>query len=166
MASGFCAQCFNGYTLQPNGTCTVNTCNRASNCSLCSYNQTICYLCNPGYIQTNLFSGNCTQISTTYSCNVQGCALCQPSNPNQCQTCSPFYSFKNGACDPLNCAANCIFCLSPNSCFICQAGFYLSNGTGGCLPNNSTVVTCTNAIPNCVGCQTQTISGTATTVCV
>lgn len=45
MGLGICAQCADGYSLQPNGTCTINSCDPDSNCSLCSSNQYICYLC-------------------------------------------------------------------------------------------------------------------------
>lgn len=69
MEIGICAQCANGYSLQANGTCTINACNGNNNCSLCSSNQNTCYLCKAGYIQSSILnSSNCTQISNNYSC--------------------------------------------------------------------------------------------------
>lgn len=78
--TNICSQCDNGFNLQTDGTCLQNTCNRINNCTLCSINQKICYLCNPGYIQNTLFGPACVAISANYSCNVAGCAVCQSSS--------------------------------------------------------------------------------------
>jgi hypothetical protein len=156
MNVGFCAQCYNGYSLQSNGTCSLNPCNLVNNCSLCSLDQSICYACKPGYLPYSPMSYYCVQVAANYSCQVLGCAVCQPNNPSKCQTCSPFNSLTNsGVCDPINCVTNCIFCLSPTSCIVCQVGFILtvnSNNQTACTAGNSTVTTCPSTIANCVGC--------------
>lgn len=63
-----CTECDLGYTLQKNGTCLKNTCNSTSNCQLCSTDRNLCFLCNTGYIQDGLFSGNCSALSANYEC--------------------------------------------------------------------------------------------------
>lgn len=152
--SNICAQCDNGFTLQSDGSCLQNICNRANNCSLCSVNQLICYTCNPGYIQSTLFGPSCTQISSSYSCQVAGCAVC--TSANVCKTCSPFYNITSqGTCTPFTCVANCLFCLASNTCLICEAGFIYTTGNT-CISNTTTAVSCFNTISNCFACVNQT----------
>lgn len=167
---GICAQCDNGFSLQSNGACVQNVCNKGNNCTLCNFNQTVCYVCNPGFIQSTLFGPSCTPVNLNYSCQVSGCALCSSSNPNQCQTCSPYYFINDGACQAYSCIANCIACLSNNTCLVCQAGFYLSTANT-CLLNAyfPSAVACPtgqNAIPGCVGCQTNAQSQTICSMCM
>lgn len=165
-STGVCGQCFNGYSLQSSGACTQNVCNRVNNCTLCDYQQNICYACNPGYIPSTFMSKSCVSVLANYSCAVSGCTVCQSNNPNFCQTCSPFNSLtNNGQCDPINCITNCIFCLSSNQCIICSAGFYLTTTNTCASFANSTSTACPSSITNCVGCQVQNVQGVNVTVC-
>lgn len=124
LTTNVCAQCDNGFTLQSNNTCTQNTCNRVNNCLLCSLNQQTCYVCNPGFIQSTMFGASCINIPSNYSCQVTGCAVCSQSNPNQCQTCSPFFFPNNGQCTPFSCVPNCVVCLANNTC-LCMPSWIL-----------------------------------------
>lgn len=155
MGLGICAQCADGYSLQPNGTCIINSCDPDSNCSLCSSNQYICYLCKPGYIQSSLLnSSNCIQISTNYSCEVLGCTICQLNTPTICETCSPFYTKSPaGQCNPIKCLPNCAYCLTSNTCLLCSFGYYFTNAST-CNPNNSTSAACPAGLQsqNCIAC--------------
>lgn len=164
---GVCGQCFNGYSLQSNGVCTQNVCNRVNNCTLCNYQQNICYACNPGYVPSTFMGPSCVAVSATYSCAVAGCMVCQSNNPNACQTCSPFNSLtSNNQCDTINCITDCIYCLSSNQCIICAAGFYLTT-SNTCVPitASSNVTACPSSITNCVGCQVSSASGVNVTIC-
>lgn len=143
-----------------------------SNCLLCSLNQQVCYVCNPGFIQSTLFGSNCTAIASNYSCQVTGCAVCNSQSSTQCQTCSPFFFLNNNTCTPYSCVANCVACLSNNTCLTCQVGFYLASGNPpSCVVDPAVTATTacptgTNKIAGCIGCQNVQVSSQTTTVCV
>ena len=157
----FCAQCDNGFSLQSSGACTQNVCNRQNNCTLCNANQTVCFVCNPGFIPNGLMAAGCVSISAVqnYTCKVTGCSVC--SSANVCQVCTPFFTLSNGACNPFSCISNCVACLSNNTCLVCQAGFYLTTGNTCAIYSNVLAPSNTSACPigssaiaGCVGCQT------------
>ena len=154
-SSGVCGQCSDGFSLQPNGACVQNICNRINNCSLCNYNQNLCFACNPGYLPTTFMSASCVSVQTNYSCSVPGCTVCSSNNSTNCTSCSPFTTrTQNGQCDPINCIANCVYCYASNLCIICAPGFYLTT-SNVCVqfPANTSAVACPSTIPNCIGCQ-------------
>ena len=148
-----CSMCFPGFTLQANGSCVQNVCDRSTNCELCSDNQDICWTCLPGYIQENLFSRNCVAVSASYSCEVEGCAVCESSTV--CETCNPFYNLNRGSCDPISCIEHCALCYETNGCTVCDFTYYLTTDNT-CAPINSTIPDCSDIDPNCIACVSRT----------
>ena len=80
-----CTLCKTGYTLKvKNGMdyCAPE-CSNSSNCRTCPSSPNICTDCLPGFVLQN---------STCIACqNFPQCQVCDPTNTNSCQVCSPGY---------------------------------------------------------------------------
>lgn len=93
-----CSLCSPGYSLNVNNTCTKNTCH-IPNCSLCDSNSLVCHLCKPGFSMDIYVGQKCVSIPQNYTCNIDACSLCSPTNPNICLSCSKYYALNSsGLC--------------------------------------------------------------------
>ena len=94
-----------------------------------------CSICTTGF---SLVNGTCQQICST------GCQNC--SSSTVCNTCfSVFVYLSNNKCPTCPNSPACVTCMpsNPNTCTLCNNGYYLS--VGNCLPCQSYCKTCTSA---------------------
>ena len=150
-----CGECDAGFTLQADKTCKQNSCSDDSNCLLCDVKENICLMCNEGYLQSEFLGTNCVEISDGYSCEVQGCGVCETSDT--CDTCLYTYELTSDKqCDKISCVDNCLICFESDTCFLCSIGFYL-NTDNQCAPLSDDASNC-SSIDKCIYCYEQ--SGT------